>query len=306
MRRSVRNSLKVGVPLVAMGLVGLMLIPAQPARIGTARIAPIAAAAKAAGLPIPGGARAASLNTPTPAAARLEAQLGGPDTVGPDTTGPAANKSGVVLASLTGSPPATTTPDAAVPAGTQPDVTQVTDGTQPAAAGNGVDTSNLPAGQIGSSAVNVRSGPSSADSKLFVMQPGESVKVGETSGGWVHVYRQDGTDGWIYGRYLNIGAAASTASAGGATQPTGAPPAGPARTAMTPPAQSRPAPARLPPPQTASMARLTSVVPLLQRPDDFGTTLGVLQPGERVRVLNSDGRWLHVVTEDGASGWIPA
>jgi uncharacterized protein YgiM (DUF1202 family) len=54
------------------------------------------------------------------------------------------------------------------------------------------------------------------------------------------------------------------------------------------------------------MARLTSVVPLLQRPDDFGTTLGVLQPGERVRVLNSDGRWLHVVTEDGASGWIPA
>ena len=72
-------------------------------------------------------------------------------------------------------------------------------------------------------------------------------------------------------------------------------------------APQRPAaPSRLPPPQVAGMARLTSVVPLLQRPDDFRSTLGVLQPGERVRVLDSDGRWLHIVTEDGASGWIPA
>jgi hypothetical protein len=72
-------------------------------------------------------------------------------------------------------------------------------------------------------------------------------------------------------------------------------------------APQRPAtPSRLPPPQVAGMSRLTSVVPLLQRPDDFRSTLGVLQPGERVRVLNSDGRWLHIVTEDGATGWIPA
>lgn len=292
MRRSVRNSLKIGVPLVAMGLVGLMLIPAQPEHIGTARIAPIAAAAKAAGLPIPGGAKTNSIATPTPAAARLEAQL-----TGSDPGAPAANKSGVELASLTGSTPATTVPDAAEPTGTP-----AADAAPPAtaAAPNTADTSNLPAGQVGSSAVNARSGPSAADGKLFVLQPGESVKIGETSGGWVHVYRQDGTDGWVYGRYLSSGAPTSATSA------DTAPPATPARTAMAAPAQSRPAPARLPPPQTASMARLMNVVPLLQRPDDFGTTLGVLQPGERVRVLNSDGRWLHVVTEDGASGWIPA
>jgi SH3-like domain-containing protein len=283
MRRSARNSLKFGIPILALGLAGLMLIPAQPGRIGTATIvrgpAKLAATTRITS-PI------TSLSTPTPVAARLQAELQTQN--GGDPTGSAV-KPAVELVSTPGNIAPDTT--AASPAMQPADAEAV-----PAASDmNAADTSSLPSGRIGSIAVNARSGPAVSNDKLFVLSAGESVKVGETSGGWVHVYRQDGTDGWVYGRYL-------------AGAPGGATPARAPAQATLAAAPRRPAaqPSRLPPPQTASMARLTDVVPLLQRPDDFRSTLGILQPGERVRVLNSDGRWLHVVTEDGASGWIPA
>jgi SH3-like domain-containing protein len=285
MRRSVRNALKFGVPLVACGLVGLMLIPAETIHIGSATFVPPAPAAKPA--PKIPAARIASIQTPTPRAAKLQAQL---QTQSAAVAATAGVKPAVELVST--------------PANTAPDLT-----TLPATGGAGLQsssapaspapdaaTANLPTEQVGPVAVNMRAGPSVSNDKLSVLQPGESVRVGETSGGWVHVYRADGSDGWVYGRYLNSGGATATTAA----------PSQPAIARANPAPQRAAAPSRLPPPQAAGVARLTSVVPLLQRPDDFRSTLGVLQPGEHVRVLNSDGRWLHIVTEDGASGWIPA
>jgi SH3-like domain-containing protein len=294
MRRSVRNTLKFGVPVVALGLVGLMLVPAQPIRVGAATFVPPGPAATPAAAPNAAATRIRSLSTPTPLAAKLEAELQAGNAAAPVTTGvkPAVE----LVSNADGAAPDVTTPDTTtLPAATSADLQSAA--TPPAAGSDNLnltDTSNLPTEQVGPVAVNLRSDPSVSDNKVSVLQPGESVRVGETSGNWVHVYRQDGTDGWVYGSYL-------AGSANG-----GAPAGNPGQTAMAPAPQRPAQPSRLPPPQTASMARLTSVVPLLQRPDDFGTTLGVLQPGERVRVLNSDGRWLHVVTEDGADGWIPA
>jgi SH3-like domain-containing protein len=285
MRRSVRNALKFGVPLVAFGLVGLMLIPAQTIHIGSATFVPPATAAKS--VPKIPAARIASLQAPTPRAAKLQAELQTQST-------PAAVANGVKPAVELVSTPGNAVPDVTtLPATGSTDLQLVTPPANPATTAL---PSDLPTEQVGSTAVNLRAGPSVSNNKLSVLQPGESVRVGETSGGWVHVYRADGTDGWIYGRYLNGGGNAAATAA-------------PSQTAMVPAsaAPQRPAaPSRLPPPQVAGTASLTSVVPLLQRPDDFRSTLGVLQPGERVRVLNSDGRWLHIVTEDGATGWIPA
>lgn len=283
MRRSVRSALKFGVPIVAFGLVGLMLIPAQTIHIGSATFVPPAPAARAA--PKIAAGRIVSLTTPTPRAAKLQAEL---QTQGTSGSTAAGVKPAVELVSTPGG----TTPDmTTLPATGNADGQSNAGPMSPAGA---AAAANLPTDQIGPVAVNMRAGPSVSNDKLAVLQPGESVKVGETSGGWVHVYLADGTDGWVYGHYL-----------GG--RGNAAPPAAPRQTAMAPAsAASQRPPARLPPPQIAGMARLTSVVPLLQRPDDFRSTLGVLQPGERVRVLNSDGRWLHIVTEDGATGWIPA
>ena len=73
MRRSVRNALKFGVPLVALGLVGLMLVPAQTIHIGSATFVPPAPAAKPA--PKIAAGRITSLSTPTPVAAKLQAEL---------------------------------------------------------------------------------------------------------------------------------------------------------------------------------------------------------------------------------------
>ena len=286
MRRSVRNALKFGVPLVAFGLVGLMLIPAQTIHIGSATFVPPAPAAKPA--PKIAAARIASIGTPTPRAAKLQAELQAQGAV------PAAAAGTVKPAVELVSTPSNTAPDKTTLPATGG--TDVQSSAAPATPAPAAASANLPTGQVGPVAVNMRAGPSVSNDKLSVLQPGESVKVGETSGGWVHVYRADGTDGWVYGRYLN--------DSGNAAAPAAA-----SQTAMAPAsaAPQRPAtPSRLPPPQVAGMSRLTSVVPLLQRPDDFRSTLGVLQPGERVRVLNSDGRWLHIVTEDGATGWIPA
>jgi SH3-like domain-containing protein len=286
MRRSVRNALKFGVPLVAFGLVGLMLIPAETIHIGSATFVPPAPAAKPA--PKIPAARIASLQTPTPRAAKLAAQL--QTQSAPAAAASAGVKPAVELFS-TGdyAAPDLTTLPATGSADVQPSAT-------PTAPAPSDATANLPIEQVGSVAVNMRAGPSVSNDKLSVLQPGESVKVGETTGGWVHVYRADGTDGWVYGRYLDGGGAPATPTA----------PSQPVVARASPAPQRAAAPSRLPPPQVAGVARLTSVVPLLQRPDDFRSTLGILQPGERVRILNSDGRWLHIVTEDGATGWIPA
>lgn len=56
---------------------------------------------------------------------------------------------------------------------------------------------------VGSSAVNLRAGPSSGAQQISVLQPGETLQAGESSGGWLKVTRADGSSGWVYSTYIS-------------------------------------------------------------------------------------------------------
>lgn len=60
----------------------------------------------------------------------------------------------------------------------------------------------VPQAWVGDSAVNVRSGPSNGNGKLFVLMPGEPVEVAGSDGGWLHVTTPDGRSGWVYSKYI--------------------------------------------------------------------------------------------------------
>lgn len=145
-------------------------------------------------------------------------------------------------------------------------------------------------GHVGAIAVNLRAGPDGTADKLDVLQAGEAVKVAETNGNWVHVYRADGSDGWIYGRYL----------AGAPDAPAANPPATATATASTTPT-AQPSAQSL----VGRYARMEGEVPLRSAPAGYSQTLFMLQPGERVRITDTRGGWMRVTTEDGYAGWIP-
>ena len=134
-------------------------------------------------------------------------------------------------------------------------------------------------GRVGGTAVNVRSGPEASAGVLFVLAAGEAVKVGESTGGWTHVFRQNGQDGWVYHRYL-AGAEANAASA-----------------------SATPARLQKPRPPSPNFVRFQSPAPVLAAPADEARLLFVLQPGDRVQIAETRGLWIRVVTADGISGW---
>jgi SH3-like domain-containing protein len=154
---------------------------------------------------------------------------------------------------------------------------------------------NLKPDTIGSSAVNLRAGPSSSSQQISVLQPGEAIQVGEKSGGWVRVTRADGSTGWVYSSYL-----ASNASAGAA--PSASPSAQPKRiaTATEPRAVVHGGAGDL----TDRTARIASRLPAYSRPSDGAESVFTLQPGDEVYISEVRGSWIRVETEDGMSAWI--
>lgn len=51
-------------------------------------------------------------------------------------------------------------------------------------------------------AVNIRSGPSTRNATLSVLQPIDAVAVLARKGGWAQIKTTEGMTGWVYGRYL--------------------------------------------------------------------------------------------------------
>jgi len=153
------------------------------------------------------------------------------------------------------------------------------------------DPSTLAAGRVGNTAVNVRSGPSASSDKLFVLAAGEDVKVAESDHGWAHVYRTDGESGWVYSRYL-AGSAAPTPDVGVASTSS------PRPTVAAPSDNSDSLRGRF--------ARIGADMPVRAAPQNGAPLLFMLDAGERVRISQSRGRWLQVVTQDGDTGWIPS
>lgn len=243
------------VTVLALGMGALALIPGRP----TPTVAPIEAEPTTVAL--------ASASTPNPALLRrLDAE------VAPPIVAAAPEPVKVAIASPVSTP--------AVAAGTD----------LAASAAPAVDLSLKPA-SIGRSAVNLRAGPSSSSAQLSVLQPGEAVQIGETSGGWVKVKRADGSSGWVYSSYL------AGNSGGTATTPTDQP----ARIATA--AQPR-AVVHGDGDLEDRTARIASRLPAYSRPSDSAQSVFTLQPGDEVYISEVRGNWIRVETEDGMTAWI--
>ena len=152
---------------------------------------------------------------------------------------------------------------------------------------------------IGSSAVNLRAGPSTSTAPITVLQPGQAVMTGASDGGWVEVTLPDGTTGWVYSRYL-----ASTA---------------PAKAATASIDNDKPAQAAKSNSNAAKAvikgkgrngqlegrtARIDAALVARSKPNGNAARVFRTSPGERVKILDVRGNWLRILTADGSSGWI--
>ena len=149
---------------------------------------------------------------------------------------------------------------------------------------------NLRADSIGSSAVNLRAGPSSSSQQLSVLQPGEAVQTGESVGGWIKVTRSDGSSGFISANYLSSNAAAQAAKVAAAR------PVAPSQTRATIKGDDGDLEDRT--------ARIASRLTAYSRPGDSAEPIMTFSPGTRVRIAEVRGNWRRVETADGGAAGI--
>lgn len=135
---------------------------------------------------------------------------------------------------------------------------------------------------IGTSAVNLRSGPSAGADTLSVLQPGQPVQISGEQDGWIEVTLPDGTTGWVFSRYVAGTPAAEEAAA-------------------APPPKAKPAPEG---DVTGRTARTEASIAVRSSPSSSARTMFRTEPGERFRIIGTDGNWLQIRTVDGQLGWI--
>ena len=156
--------------------------------------------------------------------------------------------------------------------------------------------------RVGASALNVRAGPSSSNQKLFVLRPGEPVRVSEVDGNWARIVRGDGDEGWVFGRYLTglngdaVATAPTEASDSAASeQPQQESPSSAARESEEAPSADA---------GTGRYARSASNVPARAAPSPGAAPVFVLPAGERVKIAEVRGPWVRIITDSGVSGWV--
>lgn len=139
---------------------------------------------------------------------------------------------------------------------------------------------------IGSSAVNLRAGPSTDTAPVTVLTPGQAVHVGEIQGGWIEVALDDGTSGWVYARYLASEEAKRPAPQVASADESRATVSGGSGNLA------------------GRTARIEARLAVRSQPSIISRTLFRTEPGERVRIVDVDGSWLQIETADGSTGWI--
>ena len=146
--------------------------------------------------------------------------------------------------------------------------------------------------QVASSAVNMRSGPSTGYGTVGVLRPGQEVRLIGMWGGWAQVATADG-QGFVYSRYLNL----SNEAAANAPQVQVA--------AIEPPAarvEAEDQPRQAVP--RGQTIRMTRSVALRTDPSQGAQRFAVVGQGETVSVIGQRGRWLQVQARDGTTGWV--
>ena len=181
--------------------------------------------------------------------------------------------------------PAGVSADAAAPAQQVPAGDEAAD-----AAEETVDPTQV--ARVGDVAVNMRAGPSTTTGVIRPLQPGESLTLIETDGGWASVTTEDGQTGWVYASYLTGPGLSAAAPQRATTEHAAARP-------VAEPRKSEPEP-----PHGTRYARVGSDVYLRAGPSQTAERLLVLPAGERVAIAEIRGRWARVLLRSGASGWV--
>lgn len=148
-------------------------------------------------------------------------------------------------------------------------------------------------------AVNMRSGPSTSNPTLFVLQPDEEVAIVEHQGGWAKVEARSGQTGWVYASYLGDGAVASDVDRTVTASIEPAPKAKPrvekqvreARVERQRDVQRR---------NTGDLAAIR----LRAGPSRSAETIGTVEPGTPLRIAERRNGWARVVVPGGISGWV--
>lgn len=240
---------------------------------------------------IPGGERAAVVEAPSVADISSAETIAAIDALLGPSTEPADEPQ---VASIFDRPARTTTaPLPAAPAEDDPNL-QTAALTSPAVPetdleGAPVVDPTLRPDSIGSSAVNLRAGPSSDTATVTVLQPGTPVQVGESDGGWVEITLADGSTGWVFSRYLASVMAAAPPETTAAATP---------KATIKGKGSNEDLEGRT--------ARIDAALNARSRPDGSASRVFRTTPGERVKILDVRGTWLHIQTADGSSGWIEA
>jgi SH3-like domain-containing protein len=138
---------------------------------------------------------------------------------------------------------------------------------------------------VGGSAVNVRSGPSGGDARLFVLPAGADVQATHAQKGWVRIVDEQGRDGWVYSDYLvNVDLDALPAPEPGSVQVASA--------------------AEVAPVSSSDIRTvLGQGVNVRSGPSSSSGKLFALRGGVKVTVSSEDGGWLKVTDPDGRTGW---
>ena len=126
-------------------------------------------------------------------------------------------------------------------------------------------------------ALNLRSGPSTADPVLLVMPDGGVVKLlGEESNGFLHV-RYDGVNGWAYGAYLEIRDGGDSGSSSGSSWLSSA--------------------------EAIGQAATTTALNLRAGPGTGNAVILVIPSGGNVEILGDPEQGFYPVRYAGETGW---
>ncbi len=144
-------------------------------------------------------------------------------------------------------------------------------------------------------AVNMRSGPSTGNPTLFVLQQDQQVAVLEREGGWTKVEALNGETGWVYGSYLGDGSVATDVdtTVTGSIEPAAAP---------KPRAEKPVREASVEQPRASASG--LAAIRLRAGPSRSAETIGTVEAGTPLRIAERRPGWARVVVPGGISGWV--
>lgn len=169
----------------------------------------------------------------------------------------------------------------------RPSVPLLDEATEPESTPEALAPGPEPAGQpekvaiADGNSMNVRSGPSTRNSKLFVLSKGEEVVVLESDGEWIRVSNSSGESGWVYSTLAGTS---------------------PAKLVPATRAEKKEEAEAEPEPTNVNVVKRGGVT-VRSGPARRNNALFNLSGGDQVTVLGKKDGWIQVKDKKGRVGW---